>query len=381
MENLYSIRIQGYKSIRDLTLDIRAITILIGANSSGKSNILSIFKLLNAIAKGRLKLAMSRGGGASSTLHYGSKRTGEMAIEVKLGPHQYQCVLAPAQDGHLIFTEERPGIHLDLQPSFVRDQGTSAGVEGKGRSNWHRSIDAGGNWESSLSKLAEKGDPASRQILRTFNDLRVYHFQDTSDTADVKGIQQINDNLYLREDGGNLAPFLYALSHTHPDHYTRIVETIQLVIPGFDDFTLRPMVENTNMMRLEWREIDSDYLFLAHQLSDGTLRFICLATLLLQPDPPDLIIIDEPELGLHPSAIQVLAALIGSASHRTHVIVATQSAMLVDLFEPEDVVVVDRLQGETTARRLNPEELESWLSEYSLSELWEMNILGGKPVW
>lgn len=379
MLNLESIRIQGYKSIRDLTLDIRAITILIGANSSGKSNILGIFKLLHAIGKGRLKLAMSREGGASSILHYGPKQTHELAIEVKLGVHQYQCTLVPSQDGHLVFAEEKPEIRQDLQPSFVREQDASFGHDGMIRSNWHKSADAGGNWESSLSKLQEQGDPASREILRTFSDLRVYHFHDTSDTAELKGAHQINDNLYLREDGGNLAPFLYALHHTHPEHYTRIVETIQLVIPSFDDFFLRPMVENSTMIRLEWREIHSDYPFLAHQLSDGTLRFICLATLLLQPNPPPVILIDEPELGLHPSAIKVLAALIGGASHRAQVVVATQSAMLVDLFEPEDIVVVDRLNGETTAKRLSADELESWLSEYMLSELWEMNILGGKP--
>ena len=154
---------------------------------------------------------------------------------------------------------------------------------------------------------------------------------------------------------------------------------VRLVAPFFDDFSLRPLPENKDLIKLEWMERNSDYPFLASHLSDGTLRFICLATVLLQPDPPDLILIDEPELGLHPYALNILADLIKSASTKSQIVISTQSVSLVNQFEVEDILVVDRYNGETTIRRLVEEELVDWLNDYSLGELWEMNIFGGKP--
>jgi len=183
----------------------------------------------------------------------------------------------------------------------------------------------------------------------------------------------------LRSDAGNLAAFLYLLQKTSSTHYEVIRDTIRLVAPFFDDFVLRPMPENENKIRLEWREIGSDHPFLAHHLSDGTLRFICLATLLLQPKMPSTILIDEPELGLHPYAINVLASLMRSASKRSQLIVSTQSVTLVNQFEAEDLLVVDRKDHATTIERVDPERLTEWLEDYALGDLWEKNVLGGRP--
>jgi predicted ATPase len=208
---------------------------------------------------------------------------------------------------------------------------------------------------------------------------KVYHFHDTSDSAPIKRIGDINDNRYLRPDGSNLAAFLYRLQHGASRHYETIRDTIRMVAPFFDDFILRPLPENEDKIRLEWREQGADYPFLAHHLSDGTLRFICLATLLLQPRLPSTILIDEPELGLHPYAITVLASLMHSAASKTQVVVSTQSVSLVNQFDPEDLLIVERRDRATVIEPLEPQRLSAWLEEYSLGELWEKNVLGGRP--
>ncbi|MCI4410572.1 MAG: AAA family ATPase, partial [Thiotrichales bacterium] len=208
-----------------------------------------------------------------------------------------------------------------------------------------------------------------------------YHFHDTSKTALVKQVHGINDNVYLREDARNLAAFLYRLKNHHEAHYKRIVKTIQLVAPYFGDFYLRPMVDNNEKIQLEWTEQGQDIPFTASALSDGTLRFMCLATLLLQPDKftPNTILIDEPELGLHPYAITVLGSLMRSASQKHQLIISTQSVELVNEFEVEDLIVVDKKGGASTFTRPDRESFTSWLDEYSLGELWKKNILGGRP--
>jgi predicted ATPase len=209
----------------------------------------------------------------------------------------------------------------------------------------------------------------------------VYHFHDTSEGARVKQLVGINQNASLLADGGNLAAYLYFLREVHPESYQRIVETIRMVAPFFGDFVLRPNPYNPQKIWLEWRERGWDMILGPHVLPDGTLRFMCLATLFLQPREklPHIIILDEPELGLHPYAITLLAEMIHSVSKHTQVLLSTQSESLLSHFSPEDVLVVDRVQGVSTVQRLDSEKLEHWLRDYTLSELWEKNILGGRP--
>jgi predicted ATPase len=226
-----------------------------------------------------------------------------------------------------------------------------------------------GHQESRLPETAKKY-PVAKYVHDGLTSWKVYHFHDTSDSAHVKNTGAINDDLYLRPDAG-LAAFLYRLKKTKSAHYEMIRDTIRLVAPFFDDFILRPRPENENTIQLEWRERGSDYPFLAHHLSDGTLRFMCLATLLLQPDLPSTILIDEPELGLHPYAINVLGSLMRSAATRTQIIVSTQSVSLVDQFDPEDLLIVERRDQATVIERLDPKRLSRWLKRYSLGELWE----------
>ena len=194
---------------------------------------------------------------------------------------------------------------------------------------------------------------------------------------------QLHDNRFLREDGENLAAVLYYLKQKEQASYRRIQQTFQLVVPFFDDFILEPQALNEQMIRLEWRHRTSDAHFDISAFSDGTLRFLAIATLLLQPEKlrPSVILLDEPELGLHPYAITLLCSLISSIATETQVILATQSPLLVDHFEPEDVIVVDRVEGRSEFKRLSTEKLKNWLEDYSLGDLWLMNDLGGRPSY
>lgn len=190
--------------------------------------------------------------------------------------------------------------------------------------------------------------------------------------------ETIDDSDYLRFDAANIAPFLLDLKNNEKSAYKQIVDTIRLVTPFFDDFILKP--NKKEKVRLRWRQKGSDYPLKPQHLSDGTLRFICLTTALLQPDPPSTIIIDEPELGLHPYAIEILAELILATSTKTQLIVSTQSPSLVDYFDPEDIIVVNRKKGASVFQRLNKRELSSWLEDYSIGDLWRKNIVTGGPA-
>ena len=362
MRPLDHIEVTGFKSIHEMALDLRPLNVLIGANGAGKTNFISLFKLLNQIVEGNLQLFVGRSGGADSLLYFGQKTTNEIEIELDFGRNGYKCGLTASTNDTLIFSQESCwGRGLEWEQPFNVNLGS-------------------GHKESKLQEEAHvRQGSIARYTLEIMGSWRVYHFHDTGDSAKVKQTGDISDNAVLRPDASNLAAFLYLLHARHPDNYDRIVKTIQLAAPFFDDFILRPSPLNPQKIQLEWREEGSDAYFNAHSLSDGTLRFICLTTLLLQPSLPATILIDEPELGLHPYAITLLASMLQSAATKTQAIVSTQSVPLVNQFSPEDIIVVDREEKQSVFRRLDVQDMEHWLEEYGLGDLWEKNIIGGRP--
>lgn len=360
MSSVHSIKVSGYKSIHELpAFKLNDLNVLIGANGAGKSNFIGLFRLLNEIVEERLQLFVQTQGGPDALLHGGRAQTERLHAEFYFAQNGYQFDLVPTADNRLVFESERSWFGGVLRPgSYSASLGS-------------------GHEESKLKTATDSYSPYVRSSVRNW---RVYHFHDTSERARVKQKHAANDNLRLKPDAANLAAYLRMLKEQHEAAYQRIVATIRLVAPFFDDFVHRS--GDLQTVELEWLQRGyPDTPFKAHMLSDGTLRFICLATLLLQPSAnlPETVLIDEPELGLHPYAISVLADMFKQVAEKRQLIVSTQSVELLNEFSPEDVVVADQEEGASTFRRFTRDELAGWLESYSMGELWKRNVLGGRP--
>ncbi len=357
--------IKGFKSIKDLDrLQLGSLNVLIGANGVGKSNFVSYFRMLGEMMELRLQTWTTNQGSADRIVSFGIKETLEVESFIEFGLNGYKFTLEPTLDGSFSFIEEK----LFFAGPYYGDSWESLGS---------------GHKEAKLQekfKTSTKGKVAD-YCYSSIASWKVFHFHDTSDTAGVKRFGAVHDNDYLRPDASNLAAYLYRLADEAPDTYDQIVKTVRLAIPFFDDFILkpRPLKTGEEQINLLWKQKNSDYALWPSQLSDGSIRFICLVTALLQPDPPATIIIDEPELGLHPYAIVLLGSLLRSASDRMQVIVSTQSVPLVNEFTIDDLIIVERESGGTVFKRHDEEEFANWLEDYSVGELWEKNILGGRP--
>jgi predicted ATPase len=362
------ITIKGFKSIADLDrLELRPLNVLIGPNGSGKSNFIGAFAFLHEIRAGRLQNYVRSAGGPDELLHFGVKTTSELRLEVSFlgGTNSYELTLRYAAGNDTLFPAEERTTFWD-RSRFPRPYA-------RGLSPVEGGLEAG----ISASNLSQVPDWVQLRI----DQWRLFHLHDTSETAPMRRTAKLNDNLYLRPDGGNLPAFLYLLRHRHAASYELIRSTIALVAPFFDDFHLEPDRLNPDTIRLAWRHRDSSKYFGAASLSDGSLRFMVLATLFLQPPSlrPSTILVDEPELGLHPYAIGLLASLAKQASVDTQVLISTQSPLLLDHLDPKDILVTERDQGSSRFSRLDTARLEGWLERYSLGQLWEKNELGARP--
>lgn len=358
-KQITNIKIEGFKSIKEASIDLKMVNVLIGSNGAGKSNFISIFKMMQNLVKGNLQTYIAKNGGPDAFLHFGSKITERLKIDVLFGNNGYKFSLIPSADNKMIFEDE--SFFWNIGGDFNLGRGHNESLWQKGCQN--------------------RIDNYIQPILKE-NKWRVYHFHDTSENAPVKRPSAINDNLYLADDARNLAAFLYRLKQKNEIDYNRIVEVIRMAMPFFDDFVLRPNPLDETKIFLEWHERSSDIPFGIGQLSDGSIRFICLTTLLMQPKSmlPDTIIIDEPELGLHPYAISLLASMIKKIAGDIQVIISTQSIELVDKFSADDIIVTEHDGNESVFKRLDYDQLRDWLEDdYSIGDLWKMNMFGGRP--
>ncbi|MGH9729130.1 MAG: AAA family ATPase [Candidatus Acidiferrales bacterium] len=366
-KTIKKLTIEGFKSIQRLEdFELRRLNVLIGPNGAGKSNFVTFFRLLRELIDQRLQLAVAMEGGADACLYLGPRITQQIVARLYFGANGYEFSLVPTVDNRLVFAEEVVVFHGNY--------GLSRNPLGSGHSE---------------AKLKEsKDEPGATAahgvpyyVFDSISSWVVYHFHDTSATAGVRRQGAINDNEFLRPNAENLAAFLYRIQRTNSQSYEKIRNVVRLAAPFFDDFKLRPDPHKPEVIQLEWLQKESSYPFRASQLSDGTVRFICLATALLQPVLPSTVLFDEPELGLHPYALTLLAGLFQQATKQRgyQVIVSTQSAPLLSEFAPEDVIVVERAEGHSTFRRIESADLSEWLKEYTLGELWQKNVLGGRP--
>lgn len=349
------ITIRGFKSIRELEdFELKKLNVLVGANGSGKSNLLSFFKLLRELAKENLPGFVRDSGGMSDLLFNGRRVTHEILLRI-------HCVG--------LFNEI-------LLKSGVDESNNLLTVMSMTESQW----------QSILQGSGDGGRIEHKKNYKVFMDfiskIQIYHFHDTSQHAGMRHAEIVEDNQFLRSHAENIAPFLLRLRETSPKTYRNILQACRLVMPFFEDFLLTPQQYGPKTkVALSWRTKGSDYPMQPYHLSDGSIRFICLATALLQPNPPSLIVIDEPELGLHPDAIGVLAELIQSCAVQTQVVVATQSPLLLDYFSVEDMIVVSRNEGASTFQRLTLADYSVWLEEFSVGQLWTKNVIPSDPSY
>jgi predicted ATPase len=369
MNLLTKMTLRGFKTFNDLdAFEPRALNIMIGPNGAGKSNFISFFRLLSwmVASTGNLQRQIGLEGGAHRLLHDGPSVTqaiqATLAFETERGVNEYDIQLDHAPGDTLIFGRER------LRFS-AKDQKRAA--------PWK--LLGAGHREAALVERADDGDATARLMRGLLQRCVVYQFHNTSPTSRMRGKWRVSDNRYLKEDGANLAAVLLRLREQEPGSYRQIVGTLRLIVPFFDDFDLSP--EHDSVL-LTWREVGSDVVFDASQASDGMLRTFALVTLLGQPVSalPNMMILDEPELGLHPYAISIVGGMVKRVAAHAQVIAATQSATLVDQFAPEDIVVVERDGRRSSLRRLVAGELSAWLEEYSLGDLWLKNVIGGRPL-
>jgi predicted ATPase len=363
---LEKLTIKGFKSIKSLEdFELGKLNVMIGGNGAGKSNFVDIFRMLRAMVDENFKNFITKRGGADDFLFNGPKETKSIEAEFKFGYNSYSFELVPTASENFLITRE--------SERYCEHSWSVIGT-GKLESNITKN-------KNEKSGLFPNAAGVGYYIHEAISNWIVYHFHDTSAEAQMRRSEITADNMRLRPDASNIAPFLLELRDDEPNHYDEVVESIRLVTPFFDDFILKPIKKGEKeLVNLCWKQKGSDYPMQPYHFSDGTIRFICLATSLLQPDPPSTIVIDEPELGLHPYAIEILAELIKAASKKMQVIVSTQSPPLIDNFSVEDIIVVTREKGASIFKRLKAEELSHWLEDYSLGDLWRKNIVAGGPT-
>ncbi len=357
--------IKNYKSIKDLELELNKINIFIGSNGVGKSNFISFFELVSKLYYQRLGSYTLEKGGIDNILYFGRKHSKNLYGLLDFDNNNaffFNIIPSQSNKGFIDYSGDYFNNRNDKNKNYK---------DNWNKKDWDRSVE-----ESQLINHTEYRASYLKKYLRSFI---VYHFHDTSNSSPMKQLCNIADNFMLKTNGSNLAAYLYFIKLKHPKIFNKIEAVIRSIAPYFEKFDLKPDRNNEQQIKLEWVEKGSDMYMDGHSFSDGTLRFIALTTLLLQPEPPNIIIIDEPELGLHPFAINIIAEMIKAVSEESQIIISTQSPNFVNNFEVEDIVVVDRHNNQSVFKHLDKEDLDTWLEDYTLGDIWEKNIIGGQP--
>ena len=368
-----SIRIRGFRSLADFEIEaLPSAAVLIGANGSGKSNFIRFFEMVSwMIGPRRLAEFVQKHGGADDQLFCGSKVSptmeAELAIRTESGRNDYRFAFTYAHPDRFVFTEE--AFRFSRQ-----GRSTEAAWEhlGSGHSE-AKIVDV-----SRHTGVAEVNQTTARVLVHLLRQCAVYQFHDTSHDSQLKKNWDVEDNMYLRSHGGNLAAVLLRLEREDAQRLELICRHIRGALPVFDRFEL---AESHGKVMLRWKVRGLDKTIGAHLTSDGSLRFFALVTLLNLSSEmlPDVVLLDEPELGLHPAAIALIGDMIKVCAMERQVIVATQSPLLVDVFDIEEIFVLETQDEKSNVHRFDEECYREWLGEYTTGELWQKNLLGGRP--
>ena len=375
MPNLIeSVRIKGFRSLADVEIDnLSPATVLIGPNGSGKSNFIRFFEMMRSMTARPRRLAefVALHGGADDQLFGGAQDSPRMKAKIFMrterGREDYRFSLAHAHPDRFVFTDE----------AFRFNRG-GRGAE----ATWRRL--GSGHSEARIVEIARRGKSAGaksrtvREIIHLLRHCTSYQFHDTSNHSNLKKKWDVEDSTDLRADGGNLAAILYRLKDEDLPRFESICQYIRHALPIFDRFEIK---ERYGKVSLRWKSKWIDKTIGAHLTSDGSLRFFALVTLLNLPPEmlPDMLLLDEPELGLHPAAVGLIGEMIKILAKERQVVVATQSPLLVDEFDLDEIVVLELREGRTRVRRFDGKKYGRWLERYSTGQLWEKNLLGGRP--
>jgi predicted ATPase len=287
----------------------------------------------------------------------------EITVETEQGTNEYRMALTHVAPDSLAFAEEafRFSRHGRNTSSSWVDLPMPAQESGL---------------PDAAADNSQRAQRTARTVLYLLRNCATFQFHDTSAKASLNMRWDESEAARMRTDGGNLAPILLHLSREQPRRYQLITRQIQRVLPVFEDFELEP---TSGKVLLRWRAKNSDKTFGPHLTSDGSLRLFCMFTLLNLPDDmlPDVLMIDEPELGLHPHAIALTADMIKSLAVHRQVFIATQSPLMVDAFELENILVASLEGAATKLTPMDQHDYRSWLADdYLPSDLWLKEPVG-----
>jgi predicted ATPase len=353
-ENYVSrVKISGYKSIENCNLKLRDLNVIIGANGGGKTNFIDFFQLLNHIFGRKLQEYVVKSCGPDEILRFGRDVTPQLSGEIVVGSRQYGFALSPAPDGRMAFADE-----------FISNE------------EFQNRHVGSGHFETLINEYDEKFSRVK---------CRVFHFQDLGRSSKIMQPQPLDaDNMMLSHDAGNLAPHLYYLRENYKKSYDVIVKRVRVVAPYFIDFSFNIYGGGSQeMVELKWLERGCDTPHNVRNFSTGTLSFACLMTVLKSPREirDDIIVLDQPDLNLHPTGLRIFANMLKVAKNYMQIIISTNSSEMLNQFEVEDLIVADRSGGATFLSRISRDEIDEWAEHCTLSQIWENNIIGGRPTF
>ncbi len=381
MPRIRRIGIEGFRRLNDVDIEMRPMMALIGANGVGKTSFMDALSLLAASARGGMNGRLNEMGGASEVVTRDSRKDIVLCAEMDVPdyePLEYRLSVAPQSQGYAISTETLHQAREGYQAPFKHIESLYGDIRfydpqehGLVRPSWEHDPT-----ESALSQVPRMFRQPE-DLRRTLSSLTQYHVLDVGPRAPVKMPQQLRPATLPGENGEDLAPFLYNLRESGDGKYEAVEDSLRAAFPGFESLSF-PIVA-AGMVSMTWKETAFRNPIYMHQLSEGTLRFLWLVSLLQSPGLSAVTMIDEPEVSLHPELLALLADLMREVSGRTQIIVATHSDRLIRFLEPGEVAVMDiGDEGGASMTWGDALDLDGWLAEYSLDEVWQMGAMGGR---
>lgn len=396
------IKIEGFRSFKKVELNLEPLSVLIGPNGGGKSNFMDLLALLAEAGSGQLANGILKRGGFHD-IAFGFDTSGEMRVELRFKELLHPWRLALQASGKKLDVVFRMvarafGTGVQVTEELVRQESAEEpalseemvrrGLVGSVFKGWSESGGLVTEERSGVSPIelaiTQVRDPAkypaASAVLKKLGEWAFYRDVDVGVQSAVRQPATIRPETRLLPDGSNLSSVFHEIQQEHSDDWADILEIFKTAYPEFVKLTV-PASGGDGKVILRWfeRPFERQGGLSANLLSDGTLKLLCLVAILKNPVPPPLICIDEPEVGLHPDWIELVAELMQSAAARTQLIVATHSPQIVAKLDPEQVIVTEKHDGETHLTRLNGKELEKWLDEFNLSDLWLAGHIGGRP--